>query len=102
MDALASLAIAARHATQANGGIIAELACLKFMANSTEKASPQTGRLKHIKDTITERLRNTRERPHELNPEEAQLAAELEAIQTNIAEVRGLEQLEREEDDDMD
>ncbi|CAK0796383.1 unnamed protein product, partial [Prorocentrum cordatum] len=37
MDSLASLATAAREADKANDGIIAELACLKFMVQSTDK-----------------------------------------------------------------
>eukprot|EP00959_Pyramimonas_sp_CCMP1952_P002972 61649-Pyramimonas_sp.AAC.1 len=102
MDALASLAIAARQANKANDSIIAELACLKFMVNGIEKASTQIGRFRQTKDTITDILSNTRKRFHKLHNEEAQFAAWLESIQANIAEARELEHFEREEDDDMD
>ena len=94
MDCLASLAIAARQADKANDGIIAELACLKFMVQSTDKVATQLSKLRQMKDSACDRLRSTRERIAKMQEDERQIANELEAIQNNIAEVKELEQYE--------
>eukprot|EP00959_Pyramimonas_sp_CCMP1952_P208883 4369154-Pyramimonas_sp.AAC.1 len=62
MNNLASLAIAAREADASIDTIVAELACLKFMVQSTDKVITQLSKLRHMKDVAAERLRSTRDR----------------------------------------
>eukprot|EP00959_Pyramimonas_sp_CCMP1952_P205325 4293853-Pyramimonas_sp.AAC.1 len=86
MDALGQLALVAKDAGKGIDSLVAEISCMKLMAQSTDKASVQLGKLKSMRDTACDKLKTVHEQRHRLAAEEQVIQHELEMINNSIQE----------------